>query len=378
MSGSRGCSSLRLANSFTERRTPWGKASRYRGFCRASATDGRRTRCRDGASALKPVVLVTYAPDGEKRRAIADIVGDAAEVRFWPDHEESSKDGILGRTRVVLTYDPFEDLGIAAIRRLENCELIQCLTAGVDYLPLRSLPEHIPVACNAGAYAEPMAEHVIAMALSAAKRLAREHALMREGEFNQFKSTKRFAGLTCGILGYGATGREVARLMRALGVRIQAVNRSGHTDESVEFIGTLDDLDRVLAVSDILVITLSLTPKTNALIGAERLALMKPDAILVNVARGEIVEQEALYRHLASNPGFTACIESWWIEPIRHGRFEIDYPFLELPNVIASPHNSAMTHGMTLEAVRRGAKNVRRLLDGETPLHVVGESDKLN
>ena len=249
----------------------------------------------------------------------------------------------------MLTYDPFEDLGLAAIRRLESCELIQCLTAGVDFLPLRSLPDRIRVACNAGAYAEAMAEHALAMALSAAKRLPREHALMREGEFNQFKPTKRFAGLTCGILGYGEAGREAARLMRALGLRIQAVNRSGTTDEPVDFIGTLDDLDRVLAASDILVITLSLTPKTNALIGAERLALMKPDAVLVNVARGEIVEQEALYRHLESSPGFTACLEAWWIEPIRHGRFEIDYPFLDLPNVIASPHNSAMTHGATLE-----------------------------
>ena len=309
---------------------------------------------------------------------IADVVGDAAEVRFWPDHDESSRDGLLGRARAVLTYDPFEDLGLAAIRRLESCELIQCLTAGVDFLPLRSLPDRIRVACNAGAYAEAMAEHALAMALSAAKRLTREHALMREGEFNQFKPTKRFAGLTCGILGYGEAGREAARLMRALGLRIQAVNRSGTTDEPVDFIGTLDDLDRVLAASDILVITLSLTPKTNALIGAERLALMKPDAVLVNVARGEIVEQEALYRHLESSPGFTACLEAWWIEPIRHGRFEIDYPFLDLPNVIASPHNSAMTHGATLEAICRGAKNVRRLLDGETPLHVVRGDEKLN
>ena len=278
----------------------------------------------------------------------------------------------------MLTYDPVEALGLAAIRRLDNCELIQCLTAGVDFLPLRSLPEHIPVASNAGAYAEPMAEHVLAMALSAAKRLPREHALMREGEFNQFKLTKRFAGLTCGILGYGATGREVARLMRALGVRIQAVNRSGRTNEPVDFIGTLDDLDRVLAVSDILVITLSLTRRTNALIGSKRLALMKPDAILVNVARGEIVEQEALYRHLVSNPEFTACLEAWWVEPIRHGRFEIDHPFLELPNVIASPHNSAMTDGAALKAIRHGAENVRRLLDGETPLFVIGEDEKLN
>ena len=331
----------------------------------------------NGSSMTPPVVLVTHQPPALTREAFLDVLGDAAEVRFLPELDDPERMAALRCARAVLTYHPIRDLGVDALGLLENCGLMQCLTAGIDYLPFGDLPNHIAVAYNAGAYAEPMAEHVAAMTLSAAKRLAGEHRLMREGEFNQFVPTKRIAGMTCGILGYGETGREVARLMRALGMNIQAINRTGKTGESVDFIGTLDDVDRVIAASDVVVITLALTKKTDRLLRAAQLSRMKPDAILVNVARGEIVDEADLYAHLVANPGFTACLEAWWIEPVRHGRFETAYPFLDLPNVIASPHNSAMTDGALITAARRGAENVLRYLKGETPRFIAGDDVRM-
>lgn len=325
----------------------------------------------------RPVVLVTHQPPAPIREAFLDVLRDVAEVRFLPELDGPERASALRRARAVLTYHPIRDLGVDALGLLENCGLMQCLTAGIDYLPFGDLPDHIAVAYNAGAYAEPMAEHVAAMALSAAKRLAGEHRLMREGEFNQFVPTKRIAGMTCGILGYGETGREVGRLMRALGMNIQAINRTGRTDEPVDFIGTLDDVDRVVAASDVVVITLALTKQTDRLLRAAQLSRMKPDAILVNVARGEIVDEADLYAHLVANPAFTACLEAWWIEPVRHGRFETAYPFLDLPNVIASPHNSAMTDGALITAARRGAENVLRYLKGETPRFVAGDDVRM-
>lgn len=324
-----------------------------------------------------PLVLLTHNPPDDITAAVIDTLKGTAELAVLPELSGASRTDALNAARAVMTYHPIRDLGPEAMAELGNCGLMQCLTAGIDYLPLSEIPGHIAVAYNAGAYAEPMAEHVAAMALAASKRLADEHRLMKAGEFNQFVNTKKIAGATCGILGYGETGREVARLMRALGMNIQAINRSGKTDEDVDFIGTLADVDRVLAASDVLVIALALTHRTDGLLKAPQLRRMKADAVLVNVARGEIIDEHDLYAHLLANPDFTACLDAWWIEPVRHGRFETGYPFLDLPNVIASPHNSAMTEGALVNAARRGAENVLRFLNGEPPRFVAGDDVRM-
>jgi phosphoglycerate dehydrogenase-like enzyme len=166
----------------------------------------------------------------------------------------------------------------------------------------------------------------------------------------------------------GGIGAATGRLMSSIGMRVHAINRRGRTDEQVDWIGTPDRLNELLEVADVLLISASLTRATYGLIGAAELAHMKDDAILVNLARGEIVQEKPLYDHLVGHPRFTAGIDAWWIEPVRHGEFRIDQPFLSLPNVIASPHNSAQSEGARDIGLRRAVENCRRVLTGETPL----------
>ena len=227
-----------------------------------------------------------------------------------------------------------------------------------------------------GAYAAPMAEHALAMTLAAAKRLFIEHAALRRGAFNQQAPNRMLAGRVCGIHGFGGVGVATARLTRALGMRVHAINRRGATDAPVDWIGPVAALGELLAASDVLIVSVPLTRATRGVIDAAALARMKRDAILVNLARGEVIDEAALYAHLRANPEFTACIDAWWIEPVRHGTFRMDHPFLDLPNVIASPHNSGSVPEALEAGLRNALANCRRALAGETPRHLLGAEER--
>ena len=176
------------------------------------------------------------------------------------------------------------------------------------------------MATNGGGYAELMAEHALAMALAAAKRLILEHENLKLGQFNQFARYRMLSGGLCGIFGFGGIGAAIARLMHSIGMRVHAINRHGRTDEQVDWIGTPERLNELLEAADVLLISAPLTRATYGLIGAAELRRMKEDAILVNVARGAIVQERPLDDHLVRHPRFTACIDAWWIEPVRHWR----------------------------------------------------------
>jgi len=102
---------------------------------------------------------------------------------------------------------------------------------------------------------------------------------------------------------------------------------------------------------------------------------MKPGAILVNVARGPIVDEQALYQHLVANPQFCAAIDAWWHEPSDGTGFRTDYPFFDLPNLLGSPHNSGDVAGVLQFAARRAAENTRRFLTGERVQGVASPAD---
>lgn len=322
------------------------------------------------------ILAVTFEVKETQRAIISESVGKIAEIRYLAELKGGDRQEALQCADVLLARNTAKELRPEELPLLENTRLIQFLSAGLDYIPLHQLPAHIPLASNSGAYAEPMAEHALAMALAAAKRLLTEHQNLSRGEFNQFTPNKMLAGRICGIFGFGGIGIATARLMRCVGMRIHAMNRRGATEESVDWMGRPDRLDELMATSDVLVISAPLTRATRGVIGGRELSLMKDDAILINLARGEIVEEIALYDHLKAKPRFSACLDAWWIEPVRHGEFRIERPFLQLPNVIASPHNSASVPNAADAALRCALANCRRLLMGEMPLHLVPEDER--
>jgi phosphoglycerate dehydrogenase-like enzyme len=325
----------------------------------------------------EPRLLVTFPCAAPERALIEAGLGGAAPVAWLADLGATERAATLGSAAVILARHTGKELRPDEPPLLAGARLLQFMTAGVDYIPLRALPADLPIACNGGAYAEPMAEHAVAMTFAAAKRLLVEQRNLEQGVFNQFVPNRYLAGAVCGILGFGGIGVATARRLRALGLKVHAINRRGTTSEAIDWIGTPDRLGELLGAADVLVISLPLTRRTERLIGALELQQMKHDAILVNLARGEILDEDALYAHLEANPEFTACLDAWWIEPVRHGRFAMDRPFLSLPNVVASPHNSASVAGVREMAFRSALENCRRALRGEAPLHLIGEEERV-
>ena len=322
-------------------------------------------------------LVVTFELDDTARAVIGEALAGTGEIVSIAGLAPDARAAALVGATAVMAWNIVQDLQPEELALLAGVKLVQLLPAGIDFIPLGLLPEGVPVASNAGAYSAPIAEHVLAMALAAAKRLGFEHAELAVGRFNQRTQNRMLAGGVCGILGFGGIGAATARLMRGVGMRVHAINRRGASDEATDWIGTPDRLDDMLAVADVLVIATSLTRTTQKMIDARALRLTKRDAILVNIARGEIIDEAALYAHLVAHPGFTACIDAWWVEPVRHGSFRVDHPFLSLPNVIGSPHNSATAPGTREAGLRWAAANCRRVLVGEGVRNLVGLGDRL-
>jgi phosphoglycerate dehydrogenase-like enzyme len=327
-------------------------------------------------------VLVTFAADAGVRAALDQTLGDVASVAYLDELAGAQRRGALERAGALLAWHigaELDDADWAALasRRAAGSPglLLQLFSAGLDHVPFARIPDGVTVAGNVGGWAEPMAEHVFAMVLALAKRLIIEHEHLRRGVFNEEEPTRELRGRTCAIVGFGGVGRAVAALARAFGMRVLAVNTSGVTGEQVDFIGSPADLEHVLRETDVLVLTLPLTAATHGLIGARELGWMREGAILVNVARGPIVDEAALYRHRVEHPAFSAGLDVWWQEPEAGEPFRLAHPLLDLPNVLGSPHNSGIVDGWFEFGLRRAAANARRYLLGEQPAGVAGRGD---
>ncbi len=297
------------------------------------------------------------------------------EIELLEGKPEDQRRSLFEEADVLLATNFKRDIKEEEIPCLKRTRLIQITLAGADVIPYDKLGKDITICSNGGAYSEPIAEHAIGMMIALARDFLPLHRELGKGVFDQKTRHKMLSGSKLGIVGYGGIGKKTAVLARAFGMRIMAINSTGKTDEEVEFIGKLDDLDTVLRESDFLLLTIGLNKKTRGMIGSRELGLMKPDAVLINVARGDLIDEKCLYEHLKANPKFKAGIESWWIEPFNFPKFEVHYPFFELDNMLSSPHNSYLVEGIYMLALDRALDNILRFAHGEPLRNVQKRED---
>lgn len=312
----------------------------------------------------------------EARQAIAErVLAPRAEVLALSALGDGQLRAALPRIDVVLISGFPRDLPEDAWRRMARLRMVQTLLAGVDHLPYAMFPEGVTICSNAGAFRVSIPEHAFALLLAAAKNVAVHDASIRAGVFDQSRMGRALGGATIGIVGLGGIGEGVAVRAKGFGMRVVGVNRSGRTRAPVDRCATMDGLEGVLRESDYVVLALPLTKDTIGLIGRRELGWMKPDVVLVNVARGKLVREEDLYEHLRAHPGFRAALDVWWRYPRGKGERPFTRPFHELPNVVMTPHVSWAVPEQAIWSFESACENIARFLDGEHPRNIVDPAD---
>lgn len=252
------------------------------------------------------------------------------------------------------------------ISETPNLRWVHTISAGVDHVLFPELIEADIVLTNAsGVFNVPIAETVIAYMLAVAKRLP-EFFAQQQAHRWQVLGLQELRGRTVGVLGLGQIGSEIARLSRALGMSVLGLRQHPRPSEHAHEVLPPERLRDLLARSDFVVITLPLTRQTERLIGSAELAAMKPGAWLINVARGGIVDEEALIEALKEQRIGGACLDVFAEEPL-----PADSPLWEMPNVIITPHNSWSSPLLHEREAELFLENLRRYVQGEPLLNVV-------
>lgn len=314
-----------------------------------------------------PTVLIGHRMAEHDLAALSSAAPGANVTRA------DGRDGVLAAIVGADAYLP-GPWDAEVLRAAGRLRWVHFSSAGLDGLLFRAAVESdVTITNSAGVYAVPMAEHAMALMLAFCRAL---NVCLRRGpeQLWHARGARRsltgrmteLGGATLGILGYGGIGRETARLAKAFGMRVLALRRHPAPDELADEVSGLDGLDELLRRSDYLLVSCALTEETRGLIGARELALMKPTAVVVNVARGAVVDEDALIEALRKGTIGGAGLDVTTREPL-----PTDSPLWGMENVIITPHVSAAsprTSGRSLELV---AENLRRFAAGEPVLNVV-------
>lgn len=225
------------------------------------------------------------------------------------------------------------------IEGFPNLRYIQLTSAGYDRVPMDYIQAHgIEIHNARGVYSIPMAEFAVAGVLQLYKQSRFFYENQKARRWEKRRDLLELSGKTVLILGCGSVGTECAKRFQAFGCRVVGLNRTARDNPAFDELRPLAELDAALPQADVLVLTLGLSRETHHLMNAERLARLKSGAVLVNIARGALIDTEALTAALPKLTG--AVLDVFEEEPLPEAS-----PLWDAENVLLTPHNSFMGDG---------------------------------
>jgi D-3-phosphoglycerate dehydrogenase len=246
-----------------------------------------------------------------------------------------------------------------------NLKMVSIWGTGTDNIDLDAAGRHGVTVCNTpGVNARAVAEHALTLMLAVARRIPKVDREVREGRWPRDLLTQ-LLGKTLGIFGTGTIGARVIELGRAVGMTVLAWSLRGDRDRIAALGARAASKEDILREADVVSLHLRLVPETRAFFTRKEFALMKRSAILVNTARGALVEREALLDALSQGKIAGAGLDVFHDEPLRPSD-----PILKLDNVVLSPHNAGQTPEVIRDGLLRAVDNIEHFLQGH-PTDVV-------
>ncbi len=318
---------------------------------------------------MKPRVFVTRELPGDPTPRLREV----ADVEVWPHEEPPSHEELIQRVADVdalltMLTDPIDAAVLNAGRRLR---IVAQMAVGYDNIDVAAATERgILVTNTPGVLTEATADLTFALLLAAARRVVEGDRLTRTGGWKSWHPSfllgQEVHGATLGIVGFGQIGQAVARRARGFEMRILYHSRTRRPEVEAELGAEYAELARLLRESDFVSLHVPLTPETRRMIGERELALMKPTAVLVNAARGAVVDQRALYVALKERRIAAAGLDVAETEPIPP-----DEPLLALDNVVITPHVGSAGVATRRKMAEMAVESVLQALRGELPQHCV-------
>ena len=305
----------------------------------------------------QPTVLVTAQHLVPEAQQILHDAGARIEFMAEPINEATLVKRLTAGPVDAIVLRGSKPFTAPVLAAAQGLKIIAKNGAGVDSVDLDEAARRgIAVAVAAGANADAVAEHAVALMLALIRDLHRLDRKLRAGGWEGTSWLGRdFRGSTVGIVGYGSIGRSAARLAAALGAQVVVLPGIG---EAVGFENE-HDLHRLLARVDIVSLHCPLTDETRGMIGRREFALMKPGSLIVNTARGPVIDEPALIEALKSGHIGGAGLDTFETEPL-----PADSPLLALDNVILTPHVAGVTRNAALQVATITARNVVDALAG--------------
>ena len=297
------------------------------------------------------------------RAVVRQVAPPELDLHFATSYDDAEQFGLMERAEIVLAG--WAQVTEPMLARAPRLRMIEKWGIGVDRIDVEAVRRrNIPLAITAGSNAGPVAELAIALMLGVYRRLAQVDSALRRGQW--LKAEMRglcyqLTGKTVGLLGFGNIGRTVARRLRGFEVRVIYFDSSRASADVETALGAQwVPLAELLAESDILSLHAPFVPETAKIINAEAIAAMKTGAVLINTARGELVDEAALYDALVAGKLRGAGIDAFETEPPPP-----DHPLLALDQVLATPHVGGAVFDNVDNVARHAIGNILKFLRGE-------------